>query len=79
MRERIIRGLAPVRRRQLGQGVARAAMVGLLPSSLVGIGLGRWRWQTASWVSPALAWPILLSGPLLGASGPKTPAGSWYR
>jgi hypothetical protein len=67
MRERILQGLEPVRRRQLGQRVAHAAVVGLVPSSLAGIGLGLWRWHEGVAVSPAVAWPILLAGPLLAA------------
>ena len=66
MRERIIQGLAPVRRRQFGQQVARGAVLGLLVSSLAGIGLGLRHWVALVPVSPAEAWAILLAGPVLG-------------
>lgn len=77
MKERIYRGLAPVRRRQLGQGVARAVIVGLLASSMVGIGLGLWRWQTATSIPPALVFTILLAGPLLGMLAALARRPSW--
>ena len=67
MRERISQGLAPVRRRQLGQRVARGAVLGLLVSSLAGIGLGVRHWLALVPVAPAEAWAILLAGPALGA------------
>ena len=67
MRERIIRGLAPVRQRQLGQRIARGAALGLLVSALAGIGLGVRHGMTLVPVPPAEAWAILLAGPALGA------------
>jgi hypothetical protein len=66
MRERIVQGLAPVRRRQLGQRVAWGAVLGLLVSALAGIGLGIRHWLALVPVSPVEAWAVLLAGPALG-------------
>jgi hypothetical protein len=71
MSDRILQKLEPVRRRQLGLEALRYAAMGLLTSSLLGVGLGVWRWQQAgaaagaSWSLWALA--ILVAGPVLGA------------
>ncbi len=71
MSERILEKLEPVRRRQLGLEIMRSAAVGLLASSLVGVGLGLVRWQGAGitgasrwWLWAAL---IAVAGPALGA------------
>jgi hypothetical protein len=71
MSDRILEKLEPVRRRQLGLEALRYAAMGLLTSSLLGVGLGVWRWQRAgaaagaSWSLWALT--ILVAGPVLGA------------
>jgi hypothetical protein len=71
MSDRILEKLEPVRRRQLGLEALRYAALGLLTSSLLGVGLGVWRWQRAgaaagaSWSLWALT--ILVAGPVLGA------------
>ena len=71
MSDRILEKLEPVRRRQLGLEVLRHAALGLLAGSLVGVGLGVWRWQGAG-LAGAAAWSlwaaaILLAGPASGA------------
>lgn len=63
----IYRELQPVRRRQQGLLVTRAAVAGLLVSSLAGVGLGIWRWVTGAIVTPAMIVALLAAGPLLGA------------
>ncbi|MFI5460226.1 MAG: hypothetical protein ACHRXM_32820 [Isosphaerales bacterium] len=69
MSDRILERLEPVRRRQLGLEVLRFAGIGLLAGSLLGVGLGVWRWQGAgggaAWAVYALA--ILMAGPAIGA------------
>ena len=59
MSERILEKLEPVRRRQLGLEVMRSAAVGLLASSLVGVGLGLVRWQGAG-ITGASRWWLWL-------------------
>jgi hypothetical protein len=66
MSERILEKLEPVRRRQLGLEVLRFAAMGLLAGSLLGVGLGIWRWQSHG-SAGALAVAVLLAGPMLGA------------
>jgi hypothetical protein len=71
MSDRILEKLEPVRRRQLGLEVLRFTVMGLLAGSIVGVGIGVWRWQGASpagiagWTLWAVA--IALAGPVLGA------------
>jgi hypothetical protein len=67
MQGRLFQGLNPVRRRQQGVLVMRAAVLGLLVSSVAGIGLGVWRWLTGGSISPQSALAILAAGPVLGA------------
>jgi hypothetical protein len=67
MQGRIFQGLDPVRRRQKSLLILRAAVLGLLASSVAGIGLGLWRWLTGGSVSPQTALLILAAGPVLGA------------
>jgi hypothetical protein len=69
MSDRILEKLEPVRRRQLHLEVLRYAAMGLLTSSLLGVGLGVWRWQgtgaATAWSLWALS--VLVAGPVLGA------------
>ncbi len=68
MSERILETLEPVRRRQLSLEVLRFSAIGLLAGSLLGVGLGVLRWQSASgpaWSAWAAA--FLAAGPVLGA------------
>jgi hypothetical protein len=72
MSDRILEKLEPVRRRQLVLEVVRYTAMGLLAGSIVGVGLGAWRWQAAG-LATAAAWPlsalaVVLAGPLLGAA-----------
>jgi hypothetical protein len=71
MSDRILQKLEPVRRRQLGLEALRYAAMGLLTSSLLGVGLGVWRWQQAGAAAGAYwslwALTILVAGPVLGA------------
>ncbi len=69
MGEHILAKLEPVRRRQLRRELLRFAALGLLASSLVGIGLAVPRWQGPS-TGAATVWAalaIVLAGPALGA------------
>lgn len=66
MPRRIYDELTPVRRRQRWQLLTRAAVLGLLASSLAGIGLGAWKWITRHDVTPALALAVLAAGPVFG-------------
>ena len=67
MSERILETLEPVRRRQLSLEVLRDRAIGLLAGSLLGVGLGVLRWQSApgAWSTWAVA--LLVAGPVLGA------------
>ena len=69
MSERILEKLEPVRRRQLGLEILRFAAMGLLAGSLLGVGLGVWRWQGPAGGARTASGPlaILLAGPALGA------------
>ena len=82
MSDRILQKLEPVRRRQLGLEVLRYAAMGLLASSLLGVGLGAWRWQGAGaalrpWGQSGrhgpLGWPGL-EGRLWACCGAGLPA-----
>ena len=66
MTRRIYHELVPVRRRQRWQLIARAAVFGLLASSVAGIGLGLWKWATRHEVTPAAAAALLCAGPIAG-------------
>ncbi len=66
MQGRIYRELRPVRRRQRGQIVLRAVVLGMLASSLAGIALGAWKWTTGHAVAPLLGVGLLATGPCLG-------------
>jgi hypothetical protein len=79
MKGRIYRGLEPVRRRQQAQLVARAGVLGLLASSVVGIGLGAWKWGMGVPLAPAWAWSVLAAGPVLGALVGLIRSWSWQQ
>jgi len=66
MQGRIYSGLKPVRRRQRVLLLERAALAGLLASSLVGIALGLLRWLGGVSIAPGWAVGLLLAGPLAG-------------
>jgi hypothetical protein len=66
MRPRIVHGLTPVRRRQRAQVVLWAAALGLLASSVVGIGLGAWKLVMGRPVALPVALGVLAAGPVLG-------------
>jgi len=71
MSERILEKLEPVRRRQLQLEIVRYSAMGLLPGSLLAVGLGVWRWQGTGSISTGMialwALALLLAGPALGA------------
>jgi hypothetical protein len=73
----IYQQLKPVRFRQLGLSLMQTTALGLLASSIAGIGLGVWRWAGGS-VSPGLAITIMAVGPFLGALAALLRRPGWH-
>jgi hypothetical protein len=58
--------LRPVRARLMTLSLLRDAALGLLAASIAGVGVGVFRWMTATRISPWLLAAVLIAGPVLG-------------